>query len=126
MTPSFAHFRGLLMAAVLASTLSACASLPPPTAELAGAQQAIAAASDADADQYAGADIASARDALGRAQVAMAEGREADARRFALAASADADLASARSEEAQLSAQVAQRRAEITRLQQRLGGEGGR
>ncbi|MCF7221326.1 DUF4398 domain-containing protein [Marilutibacter chinensis] len=123
MTPSFAYFRGLLMAAVLASVLTACASLPPPTAELAAAQQAVVTASDADADQYAARDIANAREALSRAQAAMAEGRDADARKFALAASADAELAGARSEQARLTAQVAQRRAEITELQRRLGQE---
>ncbi len=126
MIPSFAQIRYLLVASVLASGLSACASLPPPTAELADAQQSIALASDADADQYAAQDIATAREALSRAQAAMAEGREDDARKFALAADADGDLALARSQEARLNAQVAQRRAEITQLQQRLQGEGGR
>ncbi len=126
MIPSFAQIRYLLVASVLASGLSGCASLPPPTAELADAQQSISVASDADADQYAAQDIATAREALSRAQTAMAEGREDDARRFALAADADADLALARSQEAKMNAQVAQRRAEITQLQQRLQGEGGR
>nr|WP_246372734.1 DUF4398 domain-containing protein [Lysobacter spongiae] len=93
---------------------------------MADAQQSISLASDADADQYAAQDIATAREALSRAQVAMAEGREDDARKFALAADADADLALARSQEAKMNAQVAQRRAEITQLQQRLQGEGGR
>jgi hypothetical protein len=124
MTPSFAQFRLPLLAAVLASGLSACASMPPPAAELSAAQQAVMRAADADADQYAPEDLAMAREALSRAQTAMAEGREADARNMALAAAADGDLAHARSQEAALTAQLAQRRAEVTELQQRLGEDG--
>src|SRR6476646_733848 len=93
MHPSFAHFRFPLLAGVLASTLAACASLPPPTAELAAAQQAVANAGDADADQYAADAIGRARDELAQAQAAMARGRDDDARGLAAAATADADYA---------------------------------
>ncbi len=120
MNPSFAQFRFPLLAVVLASALAGCASLPPPTAELSSAQQALQRAEGADADQYAAQDLATAREALARAQSAMAGGRETDARRFALAAMADADLAHAKSREALVSAELAQRRAEIADLQQRL------
>lgn len=125
MNPSFAQIRFLLLAVVLAFALGACASLPPPTAELADARQSILRAEGADADQYAAQDIATARAALARAQAAMADGRETDARRLALAASADADLAHATSREAVVSAAVRQRRTEVVELQRRLQTGGG-
>src|SRR3546814_18940290 len=68
----------LAFATVLA--LTACASLPPPTAELATARQAVARAGDADADPYAADEVSQARRALELAQAAMAQGREDDAR----------------------------------------------
>lgn len=127
MIASFAHFRMALLGAVAAFALASCATLPPPTAELNEAQASVMRATDADADQYASQSIATARDALGRAQAAMAEGREDDARRFALAADAEADLAYAKSRHALARAELAQRRSEIERLQQRLQpSEGGR
>lgn len=120
MYSSFAQFRPLLLAAVLACGLGACATLPPPTGEIAAAQQALVRAEGADADQYASQDLAVARTALGRAQAALAIGRDDEARNLALAAAADADLAHARSREALAGAELAQRRAEIAELQQRL------
>ncbi|RDZ27132.1 DUF4398 domain-containing protein [Lysobacter silvisoli] len=120
MTASFAHFRFPLLALVLASALSACASLPPPTSELSAAQQAVTRADGADADQYAPQDLAAARSALGRAQGAMSSGREDEARRLAVSAAADADLAWAKSRDAVINAELAQRRAEIADLRRRL------
>ncbi len=125
MAASFAQIRtplqGLCLGSVLAFT--ACASLPPPTAELSGAQQAVARADMADADQYAPADIERARAALRQAQAAMAGGREADARSLALLSAAAADLAHARSRQAQSDNELAQRRAEVAQLRQRLDAE---
>lgn len=99
MQTSFAHFRRALQAplAGLALFVAGCATLPPPTAELDAAQQALARAEAADADQYAADDVARAREALSRAQAAMARGRDDEAREAALAAGADADLARVRS-----------------------------
>lgn len=122
MNPSFAHFRWPALALVLVLALASCASMPPPTAELGAAQQAVVRAEGADADQYASAEIATAREALLRAQSAMASGREDDARRLALAASADADLAYVLSRDAVAQAELAQRRAEVETLQRRLQG----
>ena len=122
MTASFAQFRFLLPAAVLVLA-SACASLPPPTSELAAAQQAVTRADGADADQYAAPDIGVARAALAQAQAEMARGREDAARRLALAAAADADLAHAKSREALALAELTQRRAELAELRQRLQTE---
>ena len=97
MRPSFAHFPKTRQAALcglaMAFALAGCASLPPPTAELDAARQAVARADAADADQYAVAEVAQARAGLERAQAAMARGRDDEARAAAIAANADADLA---------------------------------
>lgn len=120
MHPSFAQLRLALVTAVLASALSACASLPPPTGELSAAQQAVARADTADAAQYAPAEFGAARAALAQAQAAMSAGREDEARRLAIRAAADADLANARSRAAAARAAHSMRLAEVQDLQQRL------
>ena len=55
MNPSFAQFNRFKLATASLSCLllAACATLPPPTEELAQAQQAVTLAGNADADQYA-------------------------------------------------------------------------
>jgi hypothetical protein len=121
MNASFAQIRKCLQATAVTLALAACASLPPPTAELAAAGQAVERAGAADADQHAPAELASARDAHMRAQAAMAAGRQDEARKLALAAAAAADLAHARSQAARLEAERARHAAEIAGLQQRLG-----
>ncbi len=88
--------------------------------ELAAAQQAVARAEAADAEQYAAQDIANARQALTQAQAAMAAGREDEARRGALIAAADADLAYANSRAATTRAEFAQRQVQIAELQTQL------
>lgn len=122
MQPSFAYFRSVLQALLCGCVLAltACASLPPPTGEINAAQQAVARANDADADQYAPDEIRRGRDALAAAQAAMASGRDQDARSLAARASALADLAHARSREAASQNELSQRRAEIDTLRQRL------
>lgn len=122
MNTSFAHIRPLLQGVTLAGVLAlaGCASAPPPTEELAAAQLSVARAGDADADQYAPADIDQARMALRQAQSAMASDRSDEARTLALSASALADLAHARARQAATEAELSARRAEITNLRQRL------
>ena len=122
MNTSFAHIRPLLQGVTLAGVLAlaGCASAPPPTEELAAAQLSVARAGDADADQYAPADIDQARMALRQAQAAMASDRSDEARTLALSASALADLAHARARQAATEAELSARRAEITNLRQRL------
>lgn len=124
MQRSFAQIRPLLLGTVLACALGACATLPPPTSELNNAQQAVVRATNADADQYAGDQLALAREGLGRAQAAIADGRNDAARALALASQADADLAYALSAEARATAELAQRKAEVRQLQLRLEGAG--
>ena len=122
MRSSFAYFTYTLQACLAACllALAGCATLPPPTAELAAAQQAVSRADAADADQHAAEALGQARQLLARAQAAMAAGNETDARSLALSAAADADLAHARSREAAANAEVIQRRREIAELRQRL------
>ena len=124
MRPSFAHFpktrHAALCGLAMAFALAGCASLPPPTAELDAARQAVARADAADADQYAVAEVAQARAGLERAQAAMARGRDDEARAAAIAANADADLAQVLSRAAVARAEYAQRQAEILELRGRL------
>ncbi len=126
MQTSFAHFRRALQApfAGIAILLAGCATLPPPTAELDAAQQAVARAESADAEQYAADDLSRARDALSRAQAAMARGRDAEAREAALVASADADLARVRSSAETTRAEFRQQQDGIAGLRTRLQMEG--
>ena len=121
MSPSFAHPRNALLALALTVALAGCASLPPPTGELAAAQQAVARASQGDADQYAGTELARAQAQLSQAQAALSAGHDDDARNLALAAAAEADLAYARSRAAVAEAALALRVREVAELQQRLG-----
>jgi hypothetical protein len=109
-----------LLPVTCALAFSACATLPPPTSELADAQQAVAHANDADADQYAADAIAQARDELAQAQAAMARGRDSDARSAAAAATADAEFATATSNAAKTRADYTQQRGELVELGQRL------
>ncbi len=104
----------------MAFALAGCASLPPPTAELDAAQQAVARADAADGDQYAAAQLSQARDGLARAQAAMARGRDDEARSAALAATADADLAHVLSRAAVARAEFGQQQAQVDELRRRL------
>ncbi len=122
MRSSLAQIRSVPSALILGFVMAAQAATPAPLPEVVGAQEAIARAEQADADQYASLEIAAARGALQRAQQAR---RKDDARAEARAAAADADLAYFKSREAVLNAQVTQRRAEIAELRERLQtGEG--
>ena len=109
-----------LLPVTSALALGACATLPPPTSELADAQQAVSKADDADADQYAADAIALARDELAQAQAAMGKGRDDDARSAAVAAMADAEFATATSNAAKTQADYDQQRSELVELGQRL------
>lgn len=125
MATSFAYFRTTLQALVCGCVLAltACATTPPPTGELAAARQAVSRASDAHAEQYAADELARAGSLLTQAQAAMADRREGEARELALRSAALADLATARSREAAVRAELEQRRAEVAGLRQRLGME---
>ncbi|HEY1033395.1 MAG TPA: DUF4398 domain-containing protein [Pseudoxanthomonas sp.] len=125
MTVSFAHFHRplhVMAAAVAALALAPVFAQSVQTPELEAAVKAVQRADQADADQYAPEPLAAARQFLAQAQATRNKKEALD---FALRAAADADLARARSEEAVATAEVGQRRAEISDLQRQLG-EGGR
>ncbi len=127
MKPSFAHLRRFLYVTACASALCASAmAQDPAAADLLAAQQAVERADRADADQYAPDTIALARQQLEQAQRAAGDRRERKlAPLLAQRAAVDADLARAQSEEAVALAMLAQRRAEVERLQRQLAtGEG--
>jgi hypothetical protein len=109
-----------LLPVTCACVVAGCATLPPPTSELADAQQAVTRANDADADQYAADAIAQARAELAQAQAAMSKGRDSDARAAATAATTDAQYAYAASDAAKARADYAQQRSELLDLGQRV------
>jgi len=113
--------RALLLAAMLA--LAACASTPAPMSELSAAQQSIARATSAGADQDADTELARARNLITQAQSAMAGGQNEQARQLAARAAASADLAAARSRNASALATLNQRRSEVAVLRNRLQQE---
>ena len=80
----------------LAVLLSACASVPPPTEQLAAGRSALNSAQQAGAPQYAPVELAQARTKLQDAEAAMRAEEFEVARRLAEEASADAALAQAR------------------------------
>ncbi|MBS0228115.1 MAG: OmpA family protein [Proteobacteria bacterium] len=126
MRPSFAQIRHALHASLATATLTlaGCATLPPPTAELDAARQAVAGAEAADADQYARDALASARSELQAAQAAMERRRDADARALAVAAAADADLARVRSRSQTTRSSLLQLRADVDGLRSQLQMDG--
>lgn len=66
-----------------ALVLGACASMPPPTASLQAAHQAIAGAEQAEAGRYAPAELGEARAKLASADTAVAAQRMTMAMRLA-------------------------------------------
>lgn len=90
-------------AAVLSAALgmAACASdVPPPTAQLGAASQAVQEAERANALQYAPVALQSARDKLAAADMAMRADERTRARRLAEEARVDAELATVTSQRA--------------------------
>ncbi|MHA7808910.1 MAG: DUF4398 domain-containing protein [Marinobacter adhaerens] len=102
---AFRHF-GLFTTLMFAAlTLVACASAPlPPTESLNGARDAIASAEQAEARQYAGAELEEANRHLAAAVKAVEEERMTEADRLAKQARVAAELAVARTEAAKAAA----------------------
>ena len=118
---SFAQNRRALLGALsVLAALAGCASMPPPTSQVSAARQSVTRAGTADADQYAPADIARARDELQQAQAALGTGRNEDALALANSAAADADLAYATSRSQTTQQDFQQRVQEIAALRQKL------
>src|SRR4051812_38184664 len=84
--------RGLCIAAA-GAFVAACATVPPPTEQLAVSKAAVSEATRAGAYDYAAAEMRSANDKLERANAAMRNEDYVRARRLAEEAEADARLA---------------------------------
>lgn len=110
------HFRGVRrhaltgLTAVGLLTLGACASVPPPTAQLAVTTAALAHATAAAGQGPAAPELALARDKLRRANLALADRDNLSAGRLAHEAQVDALVAESRGEtaKARLAAQEVQ------------------
>lgn len=103
------------IAAALGAT--ACASVPPPRAELATAEQSLRKAEQADAGHHAALDLRVARDKLDQAREAMQRGDHREARRLAEQANLDAQVAEARARRARTQQAAAEIREQIEALQ---------
>jgi len=115
--------RPRLLALVALLMLAACASIPPPVAEISSAQQAISRALDAGASQHAGEELARAQVLVSQAQAMLSDAQNDQARQLAWRAAAAADLAAARSHNAIALATLGQRRSEVEELRRRLQQE---
>lgn len=89
---------GLPAAIAAAALLAACASIPPPTDQVALGATAIARAAAAGGNELAPADMRTARDKLQRANVAMTVKDYPQALALAQQVQVDARLAEARAE----------------------------
>lgn len=98
MTPHRFAFASALGGALVA--LAACASLPPPTEQMAVAHAAVAHAVGAGSTEFAPAELALARDKMTRADRAMASKDYATALTLSQQAQLDAQVAEAKSESA--------------------------
>ncbi len=114
------HFALAGAAALAAALVAGCASVPPPTATMARAQNQLQAAQQAQAADYDPVDLEFAKGRFQQAQAAM------DARKYAQAADlaeeslADGRLAQARSQVAALREQIRSKTEENARLRTRL------
>ena len=85
------------MALMLAtSLLAACASVPPPTEQMAVSTAAVARAAQAGGTELAPGDMALARDKLAQANAALAQEKNDNARTLAEQAQVDAQVAEAK------------------------------
>jgi len=100
--------------------LAGCASMPPPTAEVAAAGAAITVAATPDGQHYAADELAAAHNELVAAQAAMAKQDYDQALQLAAAAQADADLANAKGRALGAQAAVAAKTEDNATLRRRL------
>jgi len=113
------HIRSIALS-FLTVALTACASTPMPTEQLAVADKAVERAQTAGAAEYAAAELATARDKLQRARTG-AEDRSLpaiDVAHLAEQAEADAKLAEAEAHAGKMRAAVAENEASLRALQE--------
>jgi hypothetical protein len=124
MTRTRSEIHAVLLAVAL--VLAGCASTPPPTGLLNGAESAVAEAREVGADDYAPVELGFAEERLAAARQAMAERDYELAREQAQAATLEASLAQARSRAALGRAAVRRQSDENARLRRELLSEGAR
>ncbi|PXW94422.1 uncharacterized protein DUF4398 [Sphaerotilus hippei] len=90
----------VLLASLGLLLLGACASTPPPTAQMAVSTAALAHAAGAGGNEWAPVEMRSARDKLDRARAEMSAEHHDRARSLAQKAQVDAQLAEAKAEAA--------------------------
>lgn len=116
----------LVLATAALLALAGCATVPPPTGDIAGARglmERARAGLDAGAG---GAEVARAESWLRDADALVANRRHADALLLARRAAASAELALARQRAARASAALAEARAENARVERELSRGGAR
>lgn len=116
----FPLHRRVLPGLAVALLLAGCASVPPPTALMARAEQQLDAARQAHAADFAPVDYGFATQRYQAAQAAVSAGKYDVATDMANESLADARLAQTRAELAAVRRQVKAQRAENTRLRQQL------
>ena len=105
----FQWYRVIGAIACAAVVIAGCASIPPPTEQMAVSRSAIANAVSAGGAEYAPVEMRAAQDKMDRAGRAMQKEEFQDARRLAEEAQADARLAEKKAESAK-----AQKAASVT------------
>lgn len=100
--------------------MAACASMPPPTSELAVSTAAVAHAAGAGANESAPIDMTSARDKLARANKAMVDKDYPLALRLSQEAQIDARLAEAKADAARADKAAAAVQADSQALREEL------
>ena len=107
---SFQWYRALGAIGCAAVLVAGCASIPPPTEQMAVSKSAIANAVSAGGSEYASVEMRAAQDKMDRANRAMDKEDYENARRLAEEAQVDARLAEkkAQSAKAQKAASVTQ------------------
>jgi Domain of unknown function (DUF4398) len=113
-----------LVASVFSLLLTACATAPPPQADLDDAARAVASARDADAGDNAPVELRFAESKLERSRAAVAAKDAKNAVLLAQQATADAELALAKSRNAKARAAVQAKTRENAKLRHELLGTG--
>ena len=98
MTTTSKHpwYRATLGIGVIAIAIAGCATIQPPTEQLAVSKLAVSNAASAGGNEYAAAEMRAAQDKLDRANQAMTAKDYANAESLAEQAQADAQLATAK------------------------------
>jgi hypothetical protein len=107
--------------AVVAALLgTACATVPPPTEQMAVTRAAVADADSAGGGTYAAVELQNAHQRLDAANVAMGARDYDNARRYAEEAEADANLAATQARSAQAQRAVAELRESLRVLREEM------